>query len=451
MVQDQQQEEHGLARRIGPGVLLLFVAGNLLGAGIYAIVGEVAGETGGALWAGFLAAAVLAVPTLFAYLELITKFPRAGGAGLYAAKAFGRPWLTITVTVGIAASALTSAATSARAFADGYLPAFVDLPATPVAVLFLALLSVVNFAGISESMRATAVMAVITVAGLLLVVGVGIWSLQGEGDLSRVTDLRGDGALSGLQAVLGGAALAFFAYVGFEDTAQVAEEVRRPRRTLPIAMLGGVALTTVVYLLVAVAASVVLPADELAGAEGPLLRVVESASAVPGEVVAGIALVALTKTALVQLVAGSRLLYGIADRGLLPRALSRVHPGRRTPWVAVVLAGLLAVVLTATGDLGGLADTTVMLLLTVFVLVDVSVLRLRREQVDHPYLRVPTWLPVTGALVSAGLVVQTALSSGPAVLLRYAALLGGGLTVYALQRLVAPHTGQLDAEDLRGR
>ena len=440
--------EGRLERSIGKGVLLLFVAGTLLGAGIYAIIGEVAGETGGALWAAFLAAALLAVPTLFAYMELITKFPRAGGAGLYAAKAFGRPWLTIMVTVGIAASALTSAATSARAFADGYLGAFLDVPALPVAIGLLVGLSVLNFLGISESMRATAVMAVITVAGLLLVVAVGAISLaQGGGDVSRLTDVGGDAAVP--LAVLGGAALAFFAFVGFEDTAQIAEEVENPRRSLPFAMLGGVGLTTVVYLLVAVAASVVLPADELAGSDGPLLQVVESASAVPGEVIAGIALIALTKTALVQLVAASRLVYGIADRGLLPKALARVHEGRRTPWVSVVLVGAVAVLLVSTGDLSGLADTTVMLLLTVFVLVDISVLRLRSVQVDHDHLRVPTWLPVTGAVVSAGLVVQTALDSSPAVLIRYAGLLGAGLAVYAVQRGLADHTDQLDASGLR--
>ena len=440
--------EGRLDRSIGKGVLLLFVAGNLLGAGIYAIIGEVAGETGGALWAGFLAAALLAVPTLFAYMELITKFPRAGGAGLYAAKAFGRPWLTIMVTVGIAASALTSAATSARAFADGYLGAFLDVPALPVAIALLVVLSGLNFLGISESMRATAVMAVITVAGLLLVVAVGAISLaSGEGDVSRLTDVRGGSAVP--LAILGGAALAFFAFVGFEDTAQIAEEVEEPRRSLPFAMLGGVGLTTVVYLLVATAASVVLPADELAGSDGPLLQVVETASSVPGEVIAGIALIALTKTALVQLVAASRLVYGIADRGLLPKVLGRVHPERRTPWVSVVLVGAVAVLLVSTGELSGLADTTVMLLLTVFVLVDISVLRLRSVQVEHDYLRVPTWLPVTGAVVSAGLVVQTALDSSAGVLIRYAGLLGAGLVVYAGQRAVAGHTDQLDAEDLR--
>ena len=444
----EQSSSGSLERSAGRGLVLLFVIGNLLGAGIYAIVGEVAGETGGALWAAFLAAAVLSVPTLLAYVELMTTYPQAGGAGLYVAKAFARPWLTVTVVVAIAASALTSAATSARAFAGGYLGAFVDLPVVPVAVVFVVVLAAVNFVGISESLVFTAVMAVITVAGLLLVVGVGAAAVaDGSADLSRLTEFSGDTAVP--LAVLGGAALAFFAFIGFEDTAQIAEEVREPRRTLPFGILLGVGVTTVVYLLVAVASSVVLPTEELAGSEGPLLRVVET-SGVPGEVISAVALVALTKTALVQQVAASRLLFGVARRGLLPSALARVHASRRTPWVAVVLAGAVAVVLVSTGELGGLADTTVMLLLTVFVLVNVCLLRLRSDDVDREHFRVPTWLPVAGALVSAGLVVYTGATSGVEVLLRYAALLGGGLAVYGLQRVLAPHVDQLDEERLKG-
>lgn len=437
----------GLNRSIGPGLLLLFVVGNILGAGVYAIVGEVAGESGGAIWAAFLAAAVLATFTCFSYIELATKYRRAGGAGLYLARAFGRPWLTLTVTIAVAASAITSAATSARAFAGEYLGTFASLPAVPVAIAFVAALTIVNFIGISESLKANVVMTLVIVAGLFLVVGVGVAALvSGDGEVGRLTETPDDVALP--LAIAGGAGLAFFAFVGFEDTVQVAEETDDPARSFPIGLLGGLAITTVIYLLVACATAIVVAPDTLSDSTGPLVRVVEEGSAIPGEVIAGVALVALGNTALLQLVASSRLLYGIANRGLLPSRLATVHAGRQTPWFAIVVVGVVAAALAATGRLGGLADTTVMLLLTVFVAVNVSALVLRRETVEHDHVRVPTALPVIGAMVSAALVAYSAATADLGVLLRYVGLLLLGPIAYWLQRALAPHTDQLDRDDL---
>lgn len=438
----QADGDSGLDRTIGPWLLTVFVVGNILGAGVYAIVGEVAKEAGGALWAPFVGAGILAGITAFAYVELVTKYPQAGGAALYVGKAFGRPWLTVMVAVGVSTAAITSAATSARAFGGQYLSSFVDLPVLPVAVGLVLVLTALNWFGIDESLGVNVVMTAVVVAGLFLVVGVGIYAyVQGDADTSRLFDFGApDRDISPFLAVLGGTALAFFSFVGFEDTAQIAEETESPSRTFPIALFGGMTITLVIYLAVSVAASIVVPPGDLAGSTGPLVTVVEAGSSIPGWTIAAVALVALTNTALLQLVAASRLLYGIAKKDLLPDAFASVSESRGTPWVSVGVVGALAAVLTATGDLGSLADTTVMLLLTVFTVVNISVLKLRSDHVGHEHATAPTALPIIGAVVSAALVVYTAIDSGVGVVIRFAALLGAGLLIHLVQKLIADKT-----------
>lgn len=447
---DETNDDDGLRRSIGTGMLVLFVVGNILGAGIYAVVGEVAAESGGLLWASFLLAAVLASFTAASYAELTTKYQRAGGSALYVQKAFDRNWLTVVITVAVATAAITSAATSARALAGDYLATFIDLPVVPVAIGFVVLLSIVNWWGISESLKANVVLTAIIVAGLLVVVGVGAFALaSGDGDLGRLTTTPEGGSALPL-ALLGGASLAFFAFVGFEDTAQVSEETEDPARSYPIALAAGLAITLVIYLLVSAATAVVVSPAELEGASAPLVAVVEKGSAIPGEAVAAVAIIALTNTALLQLVASSRLLYGMAEREQLPPVLRTVDDTRRTPWVAIVIVGLVAAALAATGGLATLADTTVLLLLTVFVFVNVSVLALRDDEVEHDHVTVPLALPVIGATVSAALVVWSALTNGAPVVIRYGIMLTVGVVLWFVQRQVAERTDLLDVDDING-
>ena len=434
----------GLSRDIGAGLLLLFVVGNLLGAGIYAIVGEVAREAGGLVWISFGLAAVLAALTAGSYLELATRYPRAGGAGLYVSQAFGRPLLTVFVTVGITASAVTSAAVSARAFAGDYLPAFVEPPVVLVVVVFLAALTLLNLAGASESLKVNVVLTLIILAGLAIVVVEGVATLaSGDAELGAALEVPEGEALP--LALVGGAALSFFAFVGFEDSVQLAEETKNPAKTFPKALFGGLAVATVVYLLVAVASVVVVPPDELADADGPLLAVVREGSlGVPPEVLAAVALVALTNTALLNLVAAARLLYGMSNRGVLPRALGTVWEKTSSPAVAVAVVALLAIALAVTGDLAELADTTVLLLLVVFTLVNASLLKVRGEESERDHVSVPLVVPLAGAVVSGALAVFQAVDGGVGVLVRFGALMGLGLLVYGIQRAVASRTDQVD-------
>jgi APA family basic amino acid/polyamine antiporter len=384
-------------------MLIFFVIGDVLGAGIYALVGEVGAKTGGAIWAAFLLALLLALFTAFAYAELVTKYPRAAGAALYVNRAFGRPFFTFMVAFAVVASGVASAATIARAFGGDYLSAFVSLPVAATGIAFIIAISLINLRGIRESMRFNFVLTTIEVAGLLLVIVIGAAALgDGLGNPGRALEFR-DGS-SVMVALLGGAGLAFFALLGFEDSVNLAEETRRPRVDFPWALFGGLIVAGVIYLLVTVIASMVVPTGTLASSDGPLLEVTSAGPlAVPDRVFSLIALFALANGALINLIMASRLLYGMAGEGIIPKALGRVHPSRHTPWVAIAVTAGATVVLLLTGEIGELADTTVLLLLIVFASVNVSVLVLRKETVAQPHFRSPTVMPVIGMLVSVAL------------------------------------------------
>jgi amino acid transporter len=254
-------------------MLLLFVVGDVLGAGIYALVGEVGGRVGGAIWAAFALAIALAFFTAAAYAELVTKYPRAAGAALYVNKAFGVSFVTFMVAFAVMASGLTSASTLARAFGGDYLGEFVSAPTVAVAIGFLAVAALINARGIGESVKLNVGFTLVELGGLLLVVVIGAAALlDGLGDPGRALEIKEGEAL--LPAVMAGAGLAFYALIGFEDSVNVAEEARDPQRAYPRALFGGLLIAGAVYLAVSAIASMAVPTDTLAGSSGPLLEVV---------------------------------------------------------------------------------------------------------------------------------------------------------------------------------
>jgi amino acid transporter len=387
-------EGTALRRAVSGKLLYVFILGDVLGAGIYALVGEIAGEAGGAIWVPMLVALLLALLTAASYAELVTKYPRAGGSAVFAERAFGRPAVSFLVGYCMLAAGVTSAAGLSLAFAGDYLAVFLDVPAVPAALVFLLLVALLNARGIQESVRANVVMTVVEVSGLLLVVVLGaIVFGRGDGDAGRVLQFP-DGVSAG-SAVLAAAILAYYSFVGFETSANVAEEVRDVRRVYPRALFGALLTAGVVYVLVGLVASIVLPADELAGSSGPLLAVVQATGfGVPDRLFSAIALVAVANGALLTMIMASRMAYGMAEQRLLPPVLGRVLPGRRTPWVAIVVTTAVAMALTLVGDLGALANIVVLLLLLVFLSTNVAVLVLRRDRVGHDHFTAPVVVPV---------------------------------------------------------
>lgn len=419
-----------LRRGITGPLLYLFILGDVLGAGVYALAGEVSGEVGGAVWVPLVVALLLALLTAASYAELVTKYPRAGGAAVFAQRAYGKPLVSFLVGYCMLAAGVTSAAGLSLAFAGDYLDPFLDVPQIPAAIVFLAIVALVNARGIKDSLRANVVMTVIEVSGLLLVVALGAVVLgRGDGDLGRVVEFRE--GVSPWTAVLGAALIAYYSYVGFETSANVAEEVRDVRRVYPKALFGALLTAGVVYVLVGLAATTVLAPSELEDSTGPLLEVVNAAQVgIPSWLYALIALIAVANGALLTMIMASRLTYGMAEERLLPAPLRRVLPGRRTPWVAIVVTTVVAMALTAIGDLATLAQTVVLLLLIVFISTNAAVLVLRRDRVEHDHFRAPTVLPVL-ALASCVLL----LTQQPAATWGFAAaLLAVGVVLHLLTR-----------------
>src|SRR3712207_3005258 len=269
-----------LKRVMGPGLLLLFIVGDVLGTGIYALTGQVAAQVGGVVWLPFLVAFLVALVTAFSYLELVTKYPQAAGAALYAHKAFGIHFVTFLVAFAVMSSGITSASTAARAFSENAAEVFeVDVTGwgiTFIGLGFMALVAAVNLRGVGESVKSNVVLTCVELSGLLIVIGVGAWALfGGDGDFGRVTEFdTGDkGVLAGVIAATG---LAFFAMVGFEDSVNMAEECHEPRRIFPKVLLTGLGITGLIYVLVSISAIALVPADALSQGDTPLLQVVEA-------------------------------------------------------------------------------------------------------------------------------------------------------------------------------
>jgi amino acid transporter len=436
-----------LKRVISRPMLIIFVIGDILGAGIYAVVGQVAGAVGGAIWAAFLVAFTLALFTAFSYAELVTKFPQAAGAALYVQKAFSRPFLTFIIAVAVMASGITSASTAARAFGGDYLRTFIEAPALAMALGFLLALELINFVGISQSVRLNVVLSLIEAAGLLFVIGIGVFVFaSGAGDASRLLEFNPETAVP--LALLSGAGVAFFSFVGFEDSVNVAEETKDPSRAYPIALFGGLIGALVIYLLVTMTASLVVDPGTLAESDGPLLEVVRAGAPNFDErLFAAVALVAVSNTALINLIMASRLLYGLGRQGIVPAVFARVHGGRGTPWIAIGATALVAAILVSTGELGGLASTTVVLLLIIFTLVNVSVLVLRRQPVEHGHYTAPSFLPVLGAVSSAGLVTYRVFQE-PRDVVRALILIGVGVLLWGLNRVVTGRVETINVEEL---
>ncbi|MEJ7707733.1 MAG: APC family permease [Nocardioidaceae bacterium] len=235
---DERQGEPELKRVMGPQLLLLFIVGDILGTGVYALTGDVAGEVGGAAWAPFLVAFFVATLTAFSYLELVTKYPRAAGAALYTHKAFGIHFVTFLVAFAVMSSGITSASTASKAFAENFVAGFkLDWGTTAimfVALAFMALVAAVNYRGVSESVKANVVLTLVELSGLLLVIFVGFYAMtQGNADFSRITVFDTAGDKSVFLAITAATSLAFFAMVGFEDSVNMAEETKDPSKNFP--------------------------------------------------------------------------------------------------------------------------------------------------------------------------------------------------------------------------
>ncbi len=426
-----------LRRSIGPAQMALYGLGSMLGAGIYGLIGKAAGQAGNALWLAFVVALVAALLTALSYASLGSRYPRAAGAAYVTQRAYGFPLLSFMVGIALVCSGLTSIATQSQVFAANIAALFglEGLPLSWLALGFLLILTGIVFRGIRESIWVNVLCTLVEAGGLVLVIVAGA-SYFGSVDYLETPAVRGEdyAVLMVMQAAI----LAFFAFIGFEDMINVAEETREPERTVPLGLILAMAGAALLYIAVAVTAVSVVPWAELAEAPGPITAVIERAApSIPPVVFTAITLFAVANTALVNYVTASRLIYGMACQGLLPSALGRVHAARRTPHIAVAVLFLVLAPLALLGTITELAAATVLLLLLVFMVVNGSLFILKgRDGEKTGRFEIPRPIPALGALVCFVLIVVRVTTGDWQAPALAGALLLAALVIHALmQRL----------------
>ncbi len=424
-----------LIRSIGPFQLTLYALGSMLGSGIYGLIGQAAGQVGAAVWLSFLVALVAALLTALSYASLGSRHPRAGGAAYVTQRAFHWPLLSFTVGLALVCSGLTSVATQSRVFAVNIaaLSGVEMVPAEGIALGFILILTGIVFRGIRESMWINVVCTLIEATGLLLVIAFGL-SSWGSADYFEIPPEKTDVGLALL--VVQGTALTFFAFIGFEDAINVAEECKSPERTIPIGLVAAALIAAVLYVAVAITAVSVVPWRELSAAPSPLTEVMtRAAPGFPPIVMTLITLFAVANTALVNYITASRLIYGMSQQKLLPETLGRIHSGRRTPHIAILALLALLIPLALYGSIKDLASATVLLLLFVFTVVNGALLVLKSRAGEVPgRFEVPAFIPLLGAIVCAGLILVRLTSSDWTAPALAAGLLMAILGLYAVFR-----------------
>jgi basic amino acid/polyamine antiporter, APA family len=371
-----------LERSVSLRQAVIYGVGVILGAGIYALIGASAGISGNALWASFIIAAIIASLTAFSYMELSSKFSKASAESFFIMNAFNKKFISFFIGFLAICSAIFSASTVAWGFAT-YFKLF--FPILPILVAFgvIIICAIINFIGIQESVKLNNLFTFIEAFGLILII---IFGIGYVGSVDLTIGINGETGLALIPALLSSAALIFFAFIGFENIANIAEEVKNPQKNVPKAIILALVFSTIIYVLVAiVSVSVVSPANLVAASnvdnallQGPLALVADVAI-MPGFGVwlSLIALFATFNTALILLIVASRLLYGLSEQKLLPKVLSVCHSKTNTPYFAIIFVTIISMLFVVLGKLEVLGSLTTMCTFLMFFMVNVALIKIR--------------------------------------------------------------------------
>ena len=395
----------GLKRSLSFFQIMVLGLGTILGAGIYVLIGAVAAEAGTAAVWSFVLAGLLAGLSGLCFCELVSRHPKSAGEAVYVSQAFGdRAGQVIGFLVIF--TGITSAAVLARGFA-GYLGEFTALPDSLVILTLLAALGAITAWGISESVALTVVITVVEVVGLILVIGAAVAMEAPQG--IPVREMIPELSAIPLAGIVAGSLLAFYAFIGFEDMVNLAEEVTDVRRRLPRAILTALGVSLVLYVTVAMAALWALPLDQLQVSEAPMADVFRIATGESAALIALIGLFAVINGALVQILMASRVVYGMASSNWIPSALGKVHPGRRTPMAATLLVAVAIAVFALALPLAELAQLSSLAVMMVFTLISAALVRIKQTQVAGPEVfRLPLWVPILSTLITGGFALLNA-------------------------------------------
>jgi amino acid transporter len=387
--------------------LVLYGLGTTIGAGIYALIGELAGISGYLAPVSFLVASLIAGLTAMSFAELSGRYPRCAGAALYVKEGFSIDRLSILVGLLVIAAGLVSASALVNGFV-GYLHEFIELDRLVIIFLVVLCLGFIAAWGIKESVTIAAAITVIEIGGLLLIIVVSVNGL--EMDSARWGALLPSFDTTSLGSIYAGSLLAFYAFIGFEDMVDVAEETVHAKRNLPIAIILTLGITTLLYMAIMITSVMTISPEVLATSEAPLALIYEYHTGEQAVIITIIGMFAIINGALIQMIMASRVFYGLSSRGQLPAVLQFVHPKTRTPLVATLVATVIVLVLASLGRLASLAEATSVIMLIVFSVVNLALWRIKRRDPNPVDIIVfPLWIPIAGFFVSCGFVLSSLL------------------------------------------
>jgi len=379
--------------------LIFFGVGTMLGAGIYVLVGKVAGVSGFLAPAAFLFSALLAGFTAFSFAELSARYPKSGGVVVYVQEAFHKRNLSIVIGYLILITGVVSTAAMMRGFV-GYFNIFFSVPDWLVIFTTIVLLSAICIRGIAESITLVVVITLFEVGGLLLVIYLAGGNVTGTQEISNrlIPSLE----WANVSPIVLGAFLAFYAYIGFEDFANIAEEVKNPQRNLPIAIIASLLITTVLYIVISIVAVLALPLEELAASDAPLADILVQYGAQYPLIISAISMISVLNGAIAQIIMGSRVLYGMSEEKLAPTYFYKLHPTYQTPVRTTVLTGGIIVLLALFFPIVPLAEATSFVIILIFLVVNLSLIFLKRQIPKPKGVRtIPVFIPVIGLLLCA--------------------------------------------------
>jgi len=369
-----------LNRSVSLPMLVFYGLGNIFGAGIYVLIGEMAGLAGIYIPISFLIACLVVTFTALSYAELSARYPMSAGEAVYINAGFKNPTLSTIVGLSIAFTGMLSSATILHGF-HGYLSTFIQTPQIATILIVIIVITAIAIWGISQSIAVTALLTLIETFGLSMIIYVGFDHITW--DSSTLESFMPPLEMPVVNSIILGAFLAFYAFIGFEDMVNIAEEVKDPTRTMPRAIITTLIIATVFYIIIALVSISVLPVNELANSSAPLAKVYETATHSNATLLSAIAMFAVINGALIQIIMVSRIFYGMSTQGWLPIFLGTVSSKTNTPINATIFAGLIVFILAMALPLLTLAQSTSFLIFIIFTLVNIALIRIKRSA-PHP-------------------------------------------------------------------
>ena len=391
----KMDNKEGLIRRLSLPLLIFYGIGTILGAGIYVLVGKVAGEAGLYTPFSFMFASLLAVFTAFSYAELAARFPYSAGEAIYIEEGFGIKKLSIAVGYMIVLVGIVSVATLAHGFA-GYLNVFVDFPQPIIIIIIVITVGLVCAWGIAQSVMIASIMTIVEIIGLLIILYIGRHSFALIPEQLPSLMPAFDAPI--WTGIVMGSFIAFYAFLGFEDIVNVAEEAINPRINIPLAIIISLIITTIFYVLISVVAILLLSADELSASDAPLALLYEKTTGQSPVVITIISLFSVVNGALIQVIMASRVLYGMSRKKWLPARIGEINAATHTPVIATIFITVAILIFSLLLPLLSLAKITSFITLNIFMLINLALLKIKFSKREHAGFTVPVWIPLTGGL-----------------------------------------------------